>query len=78
MAVIGVPDETWGEEPRAVVILKKGIPKSKEVEAEIMEHCRQTLASFKRPRTVVFVDELPRNPLGKLIKKEIREKYGKP
>ncbi|OGN99943.1 MAG: hypothetical protein A2Y90_03290 [Chloroflexi bacterium RBG_13_52_12] len=78
VAVIGVPDETWGEEPRAVVILKKGIPKSKEVEAEIMEHCRQTLASFKRPRTVVFVDELPRNPLGKLIKKDIREKYGKP
>jgi acyl-CoA synthetase (AMP-forming)/AMP-acid ligase II len=78
VAVIGVPDETWGEEPRAVVILKKGIPKSKEVEAEIMEHCRQTLASFKRPRTVVFVDELPRNPMGKLIKKDIREKYGKP
>jgi acyl-CoA synthetase (AMP-forming)/AMP-acid ligase II len=77
VAVIGVPDETWGEEPRAVVILKKGIPKSKAVEDEIMEHCRQNLASFKRPRTVVFVDDLPRNPLGKLIKKEIREKYGK-
>ncbi|OGO30557.1 MAG: hypothetical protein A2Z29_11300 [Chloroflexi bacterium RBG_16_56_11] len=78
VAVIGVPDETWGEEPRAVVILKKGIPKSKAVEDEIMEHCRQTLASFKRPRTVVFVDDLPRNPMGKLIKREIREKYGKP
>ena len=78
VAVIGVPDETWGEEPRAVVILKKGIPRSKEVEAEIMEHCRQTLASYKRPRTVVFVDDLPRNPMGKLIKREIREKYGKP
>ncbi len=78
VAVIGVPDETWGEEPRAVVILKKGVPKSKEVEAEIMEHCRQTLASFKRPRTVVFVDDLPRNPMGKLVKKDIREKYGKP
>ncbi len=78
VAVIGVPDETWGEEPRAVVILKKGVPKSKEVEAEIMEFCRQNLASFKRPRTVVFVDELPRNPMGKLIKREIREKYGKP
>jgi acyl-CoA synthetase (AMP-forming)/AMP-acid ligase II len=78
VAVIGVPDETWGEEPRAVVILKKGVPKSKEVEAEIMEYSRQNLASFKRPRTVVFVDDLPRNPLGKLIKREIREKYGKP
>jgi acyl-CoA synthetase (AMP-forming)/AMP-acid ligase II len=78
VAVIGVPDETWGEEPRAVVILKKGVPKSKEVEAEIMEYCRQNLASFKRPRTVLFVDDLPRNPMGKLVKREIREKYGKP
>jgi acyl-CoA synthetase (AMP-forming)/AMP-acid ligase II len=78
VAVIGVPDETWGEEPRAVVILKKGFPKSKEVEDEIMEYCRQNLASFKRPRSVVFVDDLPRNPMGKLIKREIREKYGKP
>jgi acyl-CoA synthetase (AMP-forming)/AMP-acid ligase II len=78
VAVIGVPDETWGEEPRAVVILKKGVPKSKEVENEIMEHCRQHLASFKRPRTVVFVDDLPRNPMGKLVKKDIRALYGKP
>ena len=75
VAVIGVPDETWGEEPRAVVIPKKGV---KVTEEEIMEYCRQNLASFKRPRTVVFVDELPRNPMGKLIKKDIREKYGKP
>jgi acyl-CoA synthetase (AMP-forming)/AMP-acid ligase II len=78
VAVIGVPDETWGEEPRAVVILKKGVEKSKAVEDEIMEYCRQNLASFKRPRTVVFVDDLPRNPMGKLVKREIREKYGKP
>jgi acyl-CoA synthetase (AMP-forming)/AMP-acid ligase II len=78
VAVIGVPDETWGEEPRAVVVLKKGVPKSKEVETEIMEYCREKLASFKRPRTVVFVDDLPRNPMGKLVKREIREKWGKP
>ncbi|MGD0794101.1 MAG: long-chain-fatty-acid--CoA ligase [Dehalococcoidales bacterium] len=78
VAVIGVPDETWGEEPRAVVVLKKGVPKSKAVEDEIMEYCRQNLASYKRPRTVVFVDELPRNPMGKLIKKDIRAMYGKP
>jgi acyl-CoA synthetase (AMP-forming)/AMP-acid ligase II len=78
VAVIGVPDETWGEEPRAVVILKKGVEKSKAVEDEIMEYCRQKLASFKRPRSVVFADDLPRNPMGKLVKREIREKYGKP
>jgi acyl-CoA synthetase (AMP-forming)/AMP-acid ligase II len=75
VAVIGVPDETWGEEPRAVVIPKKG---QKPTEEEIMEWSRERLASFKRPRSVVFVDDLPRNPMGKLIKREIREKYGKP
>jgi len=75
VAVIGVPDETWGEEPRAVIIPKKG---EKPTEEEIMEHCRVNLASFKRPRSVVFVDDLPRNPMGKLIKMDIREKYGKP
>ncbi len=75
VAVIGVPDETWGEEPRAVVIPKKG---TKPTEEEIMEYCRQNLASFKRPRSVIFVDDLPRNPMGKLVKKDIREKYGKP
>lgn len=75
VAVIGVPDETWGEEPRAVVIPKKG---EKPTEEEIMEWCRQGLASFKRPRSVVFVDDLPRNPMGKLIKKDIRAKYGQP
>ena len=75
VAVIGVPDETWGEEPRAVIITKKGQTITEE---EVMEHCRQKLASFKRPRSVMFVDDLPRNPLGKLLKKDIREKYGQP
>ena len=75
VAVIGVPDETWGEEPRAVVIPKKGVNVT---EDEIMEYARKNLASFKRPRTVVFVDDLPRNPMGKLVKKQIRELYGKP
>ena len=74
-AVIGVPDEEWGEEPRALVILKKGETATAE---EIMEHCRAELASFKRPRSVIFVDSLPRNPMGKVIKRELREKYGKP
>lgn len=75
VAVIGVPDEEWGEQPRAIVILKHGETATPE---EIMEFCRANLASYKRPRSVVFVDSIPRNPMGKIIKRELREKYGKP
>ncbi|MFC1993282.1 long-chain-fatty-acid--CoA ligase [Chloroflexota bacterium] len=71
-AVIGVPDEEWGELPLAVVVVKKGETATAE---EIMEYCRQKLASYKRPRSVVFVDELPRNPMGKVLKRVLREKY---
>lgn len=74
-ALIGVPDEEWGEEPRAVLALKKGETATPE---EIMEFCRAKLASFKRPRSVIFTDSLPRNPMGKVLKRELREKYGKP
>ncbi len=73
-AVIGVPDEEWGEVPMAVVVVKKGEEATAE---EIMEYCRANLASFKRPRSVVFTDELPRNPMGKIIKKQLREQYAK-
>jgi len=74
-AVIGVPDEEWGEEPRAIVVLKRG----EEAQAEeIIEYARRMLASFKRPRSVVFVDALPRNPMGKVLKRQLRERYGKP
>ncbi|MFC2046756.1 class I adenylate-forming enzyme family protein [Chloroflexota bacterium] len=72
-AVIGVPDEEWGEQPRAVIVLKKGEAATPD---EIMEYCRDRLASFKRPRSVNFVDELPRNPMGKVIKRVLRQQYG--
>jgi len=74
-AVIGVPDPDWGQQPRAIVALKKGEDTTQE---EIMEYCRTRLAGFKRPRSVIFVDSIPRNQLGKLLKKELREKYGQP
>ncbi|MFC2020534.1 class I adenylate-forming enzyme family protein [Chloroflexota bacterium] len=73
-AIIGVPDEEWGEVPMAVVVVKEGEETTAE---EIMEYCRANLASFKRPRSVVFTDELPRNPVGKVIKKQLREQYAK-
>jgi acyl-CoA synthetase (AMP-forming)/AMP-acid ligase II len=74
-AVIGVPDTEWGQEPRAVVVLKKGETATPE---EVMEHCRSKLAGFKRPRSVVFIDALPRNPMGKVLRKKLREEHGNP
>jgi acyl-CoA synthetase (AMP-forming)/AMP-acid ligase II len=74
-AVIGVPDLEWGEQPTAIVVLKKGEVTTAE---EIIEYCRSKLASFKRPRSVVFVDSLPRNPMGKVLRKALREQHGKP
>jgi O-succinylbenzoate-CoA ligase len=74
-SVIGIPDPEWGQEPRAVVVLKKGETATSE---EIIEYCRSRLAGFKRPRSVVFMDALPRNPMGKVLRKKLREDYGQP
>jgi len=74
-AVIGVPDVEWGQEPRAVVVLKEGESASPE---EMMEYCRSKLAGFKRPRSVIFIDALPRNPMGKVLRKKLREEHGRP
>lgn len=75
VAVIGVPNPEWGQEPRAVVALKKGEIATAE---ELIEFCRERLSGFKRPRSVVFIDALPRTSTGKILKRVLREQYGQP
>jgi acyl-CoA synthetase (AMP-forming)/AMP-acid ligase II len=71
-AVIGVPDEQWGESVKAVVQLRPGTPATAE---ELIAFCGERLAGYKKPRSVDFVDELPRDAAGKLLKRKIREPY---
>lgn len=70
VAVIGVPDERWGETGCAVVALQEGVELD---QAAILEHCRDQLARFKQPSHVVYVNELPRNATGKVLKFELRQ-----
>ena len=71
-AVIPVPDEKWGELPKALVVLKPG---SNLGEGELIEFCRSRLAHFKCPRSVEFVPGLPKTGTGKVLKKDLRQKY---
>ena len=77
-AVIGIPDLEWGEEVRAVVVRRDELRGESVDEAAVMEFCRQRLAGYKRPRSVVFVDALPRNVMGKVMKRDLRDEFGYP
>lgn len=71
-AVIGVPDERWGEAVKAVVVLKAGT----EVDAAaLIAHCRERIAGYKTPKSVDFITALPRNPSGKVLRRELRKPY---
>ena len=74
VAVIGLADPRWVEAVTAVIVLKDGQTLS---EAEVMAHCNTHMASFKSPKRVVFTDALPKNPSGKLLKRELRRSYDK-
>jgi fatty-acyl-CoA synthase len=69
-AVVGRPDPRWGEVPVAYVVLRPGATTTADA---LLEHCRTQLARFKVPRDIAFLDALPRNPSGKVLKRELRE-----
>jgi long-chain acyl-CoA synthetase len=72
VAVVGVPDEQWGESVKAVVALRDG---HSATEQDIIHECLAHLASYKKPTSVEFVPELPKNAYGKILKRELRDQY---
>ena len=73
--MIGVPDDRWGEAVKALVVAAPGTAPSAD---ELIDHARDRLAGYKLPRTVDFVTELPRTPTGKVLKRELRDRYTAP
>lgn len=74
VAVIGIPHPYWGESVHAVVVLKPGVPTTTRAAEKIIEFCRERLAGFELPRSLEFVDQLPRNASGKILKRLLRER----
>ena len=72
VAVIGVPDGRWGETVKAVVVPRAGAPVAAE---ELATFARERLAGYKLPRLFEFVEELPRTPSGKVLKRELRARH---
>ncbi len=72
-AVIGIPSEEWGQTVKAFVVRRAGTNVS---EADLADFCRSRLASFKRPEKIEFIDALPKNPLGKILRKDLRASSG--
>ena len=72
VAVIGVPDDRWGEAVKAVVVKKAG---ASVTQGELINWARERIAGYKLPKSVDFIDALPRNPTGKILKRELRKVY---
>ena len=76
IAVIGIPDEKWGEAVKAVLVLNEGYEASDDLAKEIMDWSRDKIAGFKRPKTIDFIEdeEMPRTPTGKILHRVLRDK----
>ena len=79
VAVIGIPDDKWGEAIKAVVVLKAGYEPGEDLAREILDFCRGKIAGYKRPKTMDFIkdEDMPRTPTGKILHRILREKFGK-
>lgn len=75
VATIGVPNDEWGEEVKAVVELQPGVSPSADLVDQLLAHCRERLAHYKCPRSIDFIDELPRQDNGKIYKRLLRDRY---
>jgi long-chain acyl-CoA synthetase len=74
-AAVGAPNDDWGEEVKAVVELKAGFAPSPELADDILAFAREHLAGYQRPRSVDFIERLPRSESGKVLRKLVREPY---
>ena len=72
--VVGVPDELWGESVKAFVVKKEGSTLDEE---SLIRFCKENLASYKKPKSIVFIPELPKNDNGKVLRKELKEPFWK-
>jgi acyl-CoA synthetase (AMP-forming)/AMP-acid ligase II len=70
VAVYGIPDEKWGESVCAAVVLRKGEVLTDE---EVIKYCKENLASYKKPKKVIFFNSLPKNSIGKILKEELKK-----
>jgi long-chain acyl-CoA synthetase len=75
VAVIGVPDDKWGERVHAAVVLRPATDTVAPTEAELSRHCHELIAGYKCPRSVEFLDALPRSGAGKILKRDLRDRF---